>query len=139
MPEAALAKVEVELEAPVLLRATLDERRIRQVLDNVISNAIKYTDPRGAVRVVVQRVEGSVEVTVADTGVGIPAHELERIFDRFFRGTEALGRRVPGTGLGLTIVRSIVEEHGGSIAFDSEPGRGTTVVVELPDRAGPRA
>lgn len=134
-PEAALAEVGVELDAPILLRVSADERRIRQVLDNLISNAIKYTDPRGTVHVGLQRLEESVEVTVTDTGVGIPAHEAERIFDRFFRGTKALGRRVPGTGLGLTIVRSIVEDHGGSIAFDSEPGRGTTVTVELPDRA----
>lgn len=131
-PQATVSEVTVEVEAPPRLVAVLDEHRIRQVLDNLLSNAVKYTERGGSVTVTLRRGEGSVEVEVRDTGIGIAADEVEQVFDRFFRGGEALAKHIPGTGLGLNIVGSIVEAHDGKMSLDSELGRGSTFRVSLP-------
>ena len=109
-----------------------DAARLRQVVYNLLDNAIKYTPAGGAVDVRVVEQEGEAVVTVADTGSGIPAEHLQRVFDRFYRVDKARSREQGGTGLGLSIARSIVVAHGGTIALDSTPGRGTTVTVTLP-------
>jgi signal transduction histidine kinase len=109
-----------------------DRSRIAQVLDNLISNALKFTPPTGRVSVHATRVGNDVVVQVADTGVGIPADEQDRLFERFFRSTNATEQAVPGTGLGLTIAKAIVERHEGSIEIESTEGSGTTVRVRLP-------
>ena len=107
-----------------------DASRVTQLLDNLISNAIKFTPSGGSVTVRVEKHGDSACLEVADTGVGIPADEVPHLFDRFFRAST--GRSAPGTGLGLPIVQSIAEAHGGSVAVDSRVGVGTTFVVALP-------
>lgn len=111
-----------------------DRERLGQVVDNLISNAIKFTPSGGRVEVVARPAEGAWRVAVADTGVGIPADEQGRLFQRFFRASSAAGSE-PGSGLGLAIVQGIVDRHGGQIALESAPGRGTTVSVDLPAAA----
>ncbi len=112
-----------------------DERRLKQALFNLISNAIKFTPAKGQVVVTAQRLGEMVEFSVADTGIGIAAADQARIFDKFVRvGT---GRQ-SGVGLGLALVRSLIGLHGGTVVLTSETGRGTTVVCRIP-AAGPHA
>ena len=105
----------------------LDPVRIREVLTNLLSNALRHTPDGGAVRVVVHDASEGVAVSVSDSGEGMPAEEVERMFDRFYKGTTSRG-----SGLGLTIARSIVTAHGGSIKASSQPGAGTVVEFTLP-------
>jgi signal transduction histidine kinase len=109
-----------------------DSRRLTQVLDNLVSNAIKFTEGGGTVSVSVERRGDSVELVVADTGIGVPADEQGQVFSRFFRASSATQRAIPGTGLGLAICRALVEGHGGSISLASREGEGTNVTVTLP-------
>jgi signal transduction histidine kinase len=109
-----------------------DETRLRQVLDNLVSNAIKYSPDGGEVRIGGTVNEQSVTVYVADQGVGIPHDELEHIFERFYRVEDALRRHTQGTGLGLYLARAVVRAHGGTITVESQPGKGSTFRVTLP-------
>jgi signal transduction histidine kinase len=109
-----------------------DAGRLRQVFYNVLDNAIKYTPAGGSVEVQVQAQDGSAVVAVRDTGEGIPAEHLPRVFDRFYRVDKAHSRAQGGTGLGLSIAQSIITGHGGRIELVSTPGRGTTCTVTLP-------
>ncbi|HSK21060.1 MAG TPA: sensor histidine kinase [Longimicrobiales bacterium] len=103
---------------------------VHPVFVNLVANAVRFTD-RGEVIIRARVLEdGGVEVTVADTGRGIQPEELPRVFDRFYRGDAARG--ADGSGLGLAIARLIVEQHGGSVEAESEPGRGSTFRVVLP-------
>jgi signal transduction histidine kinase len=112
----------------------LDRERIRQLLMNLLTNAIKYTPAGGAVTVDSTRQAGKVVIKVSDTGVGIAAGELPQVFDRFWRADPARSRsgQRSGAGLGLAISKWIAEAHGGSIQANSRPGRGTTMTVTLP-------
>jgi signal transduction histidine kinase len=110
---------------------TGDERRIRQVIFNLLSNAVKFTSAGGVVDVSATRANGEVRVSVADTGPGIAADDLDRIFEEF-QQTEAGARQHEGTGLGLALSKRFVEMHGGRIWCDSEVGRGSTFVFTLP-------
>ena len=109
-----------------------DARRLAQVIDNLVSNAIKFTDAGGEVTVSISGDGSAVRIVVADTGIGIPADEQSQVFSRFFRASSASVAAIPGTGLGLSITRALVEQHGGTIALESEEGRGTRVTVTLP-------
>ena len=131
-PAAERARVELEADLPDRLEVRVDEQRVRQVVDNLLSNGVKYTEPGGSVTVTLRLVAGAVELTVADTGIGIAADELSDVFTRFFRGGAAVEKHIPGTGLGLEIASSIVSAHGGSITVESEPGRGSVFAVTLP-------
>ncbi len=111
-----------------------DPDRLRQVLGNLLTNAIRYTDPGGTVRVTVRTEGEEVVLKVRDTGVGITAHDLPRVFDRFWRADPARQRATGGTGLGLTIAHQIVTDHGGRIEVESQPHLGTTFTVRLPHR-----
>lgn len=113
------------------LVVTADAARLARVFGNLLRNAISYSDEGTPVEVGAVAGEGSVVVTVSDTGATIPSHKLRAIFDRFFRLDEARGSATGGAGLGLAIAREIVELHGGSISAASENGR-TTFTVELP-------
>ena len=104
--------------------------RLGQLIGNLLSNAVKFTPKGGTVTLTVDRRDEVAVVEVADTGVGIPADEVGRLFERFFRASTAATEQ--GTGLGLSIVKSIVDAHGGSISVRSDEGVGTTFVVELP-------
>jgi PAS domain S-box-containing protein len=109
-----------------------DPERLAQVVDNLISNAVKFTPPGGEVTVRAGRRNGRALIEVQDTGMGIPAAEQERLFERFYRTESATERSIPGIGLGLSICRAIAEGHGGVIGVQSEEGEGTTFTVELP-------
>ncbi len=115
-----------------------DRARLGQLLDNLVSNAVKFTDPGGRVVVALRRNADGAVVTVSDDGIGIPAAEQRRLFDRFFRASTAQARAIDGTGLGLTIARAIVTVHGGTVDLTSAEGEGTTFRVRLP-LAGPAA
>jgi signal transduction histidine kinase len=112
-----------------------DRGRILQLIDNLVSNAIKFTPEGGEVRVSVAQANGSVRLEVEDTGIGIAAEEQRRLFERFFRASTAAERQIPGTGLGLYIARAIVDAHGGSISVASEPGQGTSFTIDMPVEA----
>jgi two-component system, OmpR family, phosphate regulon sensor histidine kinase PhoR len=111
-----------------------DHDRLVQILINLVDNAVKYTPAGGAVTVRARpTAEGRIEVSVSDTGIGIPRADLPRITERFYRVDKARSRELGGTGLGLAIVKHLVLAHGGDMAIDSEEGRGTTVRVLLPE------
>jgi two-component system, OmpR family, phosphate regulon sensor histidine kinase PhoR len=131
-PEAGKQGVAIVVEAPDRLVARVDEQRVRQVLDNLLSNGVKYSGTNGSVTVVLHDAADSVRIEVIDTGIGIPADEVDQVFGRFFRGGRALEQHIPGTGLGLNIVSSIVAAHGGEVSLESEVGRGSTFRVALP-------
>ncbi|MDQ3777853.1 MAG: PAS domain-containing sensor histidine kinase [Actinomycetota bacterium] len=116
-----------------------DRSRLAQVLDNLVSNALKFTPAGGRVDVRVSATASEAVIEVADTGVGIPADEQHRLFERFFRSSTATQQAIPGTGLGLTIAKAIVERHGGTISLETVEGEGTTVYVRIPARAAAAA
>ena len=132
-PAAAEKRIALEFDGPAMLHTRADASRIGQIFDNLISNAIKFTPERGCVKVSIVGDGETIVGSVSDTGCGIPHAEQSRLFERFFRSSAT--RDVPGTGLGLTIVRAIVEAHGGSIACRSDAGQGTTFTFTLPQRA----
>jgi two-component system phosphate regulon sensor histidine kinase PhoR len=109
-----------------------DRGRLHQVLVNLVDNAIRYTEEGGSIDVHLQAVEGAVRVDVEDTGIGIPADELGRVFQRFYRGRHELVQASPGTGLGLSIVQMLVEMHGGRVWVESVPAGGSTFTFILP-------
>jgi signal transduction histidine kinase len=125
--------VMVEAEVPKDLPAAMaDRERIHQVLFNLVDNAVRFTPAGGEVIVSASRHNGSVELRVADTGVGIPSEHLPRLFERFYRVDPARSREDGGTGIGLAIARSVVEAHGGTITAESEIGRGSVFTFDLP-------
>ncbi len=109
-----------------------DKDRIRQVCFNLLDNAIKYTPAGGRVTVTADPADDHARVTITDTGIGIAAPDLPRVFDRFSRVDPARSSETEGSGLGLAICRSIVEAHGGKIEIESTLGESTTVIVSLP-------
>ncbi len=118
-----------DASAPCLLHG--DVRMIQRMVANLMDNAIKYTDPNGKVHVRLRAdEEGAVKLSVQDTGMGIPAEDLDHIFERFYRADPS--RAQTGTGLGLSLVHAVVRSHGGKIDVDSAPGRGSTFTVSLP-------
>ena len=123
--------LDVHLPAePVILEG--DPAYLERLVLNLTSNAVKFTDPGGEVDVTLA-VSGDVaELTVRDTGMGIPREEQDRLFEKFFRSTLATEHAIQGTGLGLHIVRSIAEAHHGQISFESTPGVGTTFCFTVP-------
>jgi signal transduction histidine kinase len=108
-----------------------DRMRLEQVAANLIDNAVKFTPGGGLVEVGVAAAGGSARLTVRDTGPGIPADEIPRVFDRLYRGD--LSRAERGLGLGLSLVRAIVQAHGGHVTVESQPGDGATFTVSLPN------
>ncbi|MFN7623648.1 MAG: sensor histidine kinase, partial [Acidobacteriota bacterium] len=110
-----------------------DENRLRQLLLNLIDNAIKYTDPGGVIELSLSAEDGQVVIRVRDNGRGISSEDLPRIFDRFFRRSKLTSETsVAGSGLGLSISKWIVESHGGRIDVQSSPGEGTEFIVTIP-------
>jgi two-component system phosphate regulon sensor histidine kinase PhoR len=137
-PQAARAGLRLANAVPAGLVAVIaDHDRLVQILMNLVDNAVKYTPRGGEVRIGASRLPGDrVEVTVTDTGIGIPRSDLPRITERFYRVDKARSRELGGTGLGLAIVRHLVLAHGGELAIDSELGQGTTVRFTLPAAGG---
>jgi signal transduction histidine kinase len=134
-PRAAAASVELRADLEDVPVVHGEPDRLAQLLDNLVSNAIKFTPGGGHVSVSLSAQNGSVCIQVSDTGIGITNAERERLFERFFRSQSALEAQIQGTGLGLYLSKAIVEAHGGRIGVESEPGAGTTFVVELPAAA----
>jgi two-component system OmpR family sensor kinase len=119
---------------PVSLRG--DEDRLRQLLLILLDNALKYTPAGGEVRLRMTRTPGHAEMTVRDSGAGIPADALPHVFERFYRADSARSPDPGGSGLGLAIAQVIARQHGGDIAIRSQPGQGTEVTVRLPQAGG---
>jgi len=122
--------VTIRTSVPSKLVVEVDRNRMRQVLANLIDNAVKYTAAGGVVEIVARRDNGDAVATVSDTGVGIPADELPRIWDRLYRGDKSRSTR--GLGLGLSLVKAIVAAHGGKVSVKSHPGEGSTFELRLP-------
>lgn len=114
----------------VPLTVTADRARLRQVLANLVDNAVKYTPPGGRVDLEARAADHEVALTVSDTGPGIPADQQPRIWDRLYRGDAAHGER--GLGLGLSLVRAVIEAHGGRVELTSEEGQGSRFTIVLP-------
>jgi two-component system phosphate regulon sensor histidine kinase PhoR len=137
--EALAAAREVTLENAVgdsSLHVRGDEEAVRQVLSNLIDNAVKYTPPGGRVSIAARRDEGMVVIEVSDTGAGIAPEHLGRLFERFYRVDKARSRELGGTGLGLSIVKHLCQAMGGTVAVQSQLNRGSTFIVRLPLAAG---
>lgn len=116
-----------------------DRRQLVSAVFNLLDNAIKYSSSGSAVTVSAETDGGSVRLSVADRGIGIPRRDLERIFERFYRVDRARSRETGGTGLGLAIVRHVASNHGGEVAVESREGEGTTFVLTIPAGPGPVA
>jgi two-component system phosphate regulon sensor histidine kinase PhoR len=109
-----------------------DSGQLERLLINLLSNAVKFTPERGKIGVTAEADDGSAVICVSDTGIGIPARDQKELFTRFYRASNATARQIPGTGLGLTIVATIVTRHGGDLSLESAEDEGTTVTVRLP-------
>jgi signal transduction histidine kinase len=122
--------VEIRTNAPASVVVDVDPNRMRQVLANLIDNAVKYTPAGGVVELAARRDNGAVVATVSDTGPGIPADELPRIWERLYRGDKSRSTR--GLGLGLSLVKAVIAAHGGTVSVRSHPGEGSTFELRLP-------
>jgi len=131
-PRAQAASVQLDLDVEDVPMITGEPAKLAQLLDNLVSNAIKFTPRDGHVGVRLTARTELIRIEVSDTGIGIPDQERERLFERFFRAQAALERQIQGSGLGLYISKAIVDAHDGRIGVDSIPGEGTTFIVELP-------
>jgi len=131
-PRAQATSVQLDLEVEDVPETIGEPAKLAQLLDNLVSNAIKFTPRDGHVSVRLTSHPELIRIEVSDTGIGIPDQERERLFERFFRAQTALERQIQGTGLGLYISKAIVDAHDGRIGVDSAPGEGTTFIVELP-------
>jgi len=138
-PDARLKHIDVVLSAAPVPPFAADPDRIAQLLGSLLSNAVKFTGDGGRVEVRTAVADGQAVLTVADTGMGIPAADLERIFERFYRTAAATRQVITGTGLGLAIARAIADAHNGAITAQSTDGRGSTFTVRLPLRPVPAA
>jgi signal transduction histidine kinase len=123
-------QVAVENHARDELLIDVDRTRIRQVIANLVDNALKYTPAGGRVEITTSHQGEEVQLAVTDTGVGIPAEELPRIWERLYRGDKSRSER--GLGLGLSLVKAIVEAHGGRVTVEAAPERGSRFVLHLP-------
>jgi PAS domain S-box-containing protein len=132
LPTASTAHILLTSETACDVAANVDAHRVSEAVENLVSNALKFTPPGGRVDVAVETAAGHVVIRVADTGIGIPAEDLPHLFDRFFRTARA--ESIPGAGLGLSIVKAIADAHGGSIEVSSAEDRGTTFELRLPLR-----
>ncbi|MGQ9511734.1 sensor histidine kinase [Thermodesulfitimonas sp.] len=132
-PEATKKELTIENRVPLgefLVMA--DAYRLQQVFNNLLANAVKFTPTGGRIYVAASRKENMVAVTVADTGIGIKAEDIPKIFEEFKQVDSSIGRHYGGTGLGLAIAKKIVEMHGGTIGVESTPGKGSAFTFTLP-------
>ncbi len=126
--------IELKYAPPQDIRANVygDKDRLSDALQNIIDNAIKYTQEKGEVNISLVNDEKNIVISVRDNGIGIPEHEKKNVYNRFFRAPNALQAVADGSGLGLFIVKGIVEKHGGATWFDSSEGKGSTFYISLP-------
>ena len=138
-PLADRTAVKLEMDVPADLEVVADAGKFKQILYNLLSNGIKFTPDGGSVGVAARWLDGGIEVTVTDTGIGIAPEHQERIFMEFQQVDAGPDRHFEGTGLGLALTRRFVELHGGNIWVESEPGKGSRFIVFLPDHELPAA
>jgi len=131
-PIASKKRIALEVSTNNKISFHGDRKRIKQLIVVLVDNALYYTDGPGAVSVSLTRSEKALKLTVSDTGQGMEAEHLDKIFDRFYRVTKTRNLNQDGSGLGLSIAKWIVQEHGGTIEVESSPGCGTTFTVFLP-------
>jgi two-component system OmpR family sensor kinase len=131
-PQARQAQVNLRAEIGPLTKLTGDEDRLVQAFANLVDNALKFTPAHGEVVIRAGQAAGQVEVSVSDTGPGIPTEDLPRIFDRFYQTDKSRSRERRGSGLGLSIAKEIIQAHRGTITIHSLPGKGSTFTVTLP-------
>ncbi|MBI4505879.1 MAG: GAF domain-containing protein, partial [Chloroflexi bacterium] len=136
-PLAARKRIALEADLSAAGEIVADQSKVKQILYNLLSNAIKFTPDGGRVTVTARRLPDSLELTVADTGIGVAPQDIERIFDEFQQLDSGPGRRYQGTGLGLALTKRFVELHGGRIWIESTPGEGSRFHFALPLRAAP--
>ena len=128
-----LPNVEISLEMPASLTPfRFDSRKIQRVLENLVSNAIKYSPETKNISIRISRMDDQIMVSVTDCGIGIPSEHLPYIWDKFYRVSSSSTEKVAGTGLGLAITRQIVTMHRGTVHIQSEPGKGSTFSFTLP-------
>jgi len=130
-------QIKVTVNVPEAIHCFADRGRLQQVLVNLLDNALKYTAKGGAVEFSAEERVNETVITVRDTGMGIAAEELPRIWERLYRGDKSRTER--GLGLGLSLVKAIVQAHGGRVEVESAPGKGSTFRVRLPTPAPPAA
>jgi len=139
-PSAAASGLTFEVECPDHgLTVAADPEQLDRMLVNLLSNAVKYTPRGGSVTLAMSRADDSAVLAIADTGIGIPQQDQNSLFTRFFRASNAVDSAIPGSGLGLSIVRTIVTNHHGDVSIESIEGGGTTVTVRIPLLEGPEA
>ncbi|MCA9920359.1 MAG: HAMP domain-containing protein, partial [Anaerolineales bacterium] len=132
-PAAQQKQVSLTLDAPDdLPEVVVDPDRMAQVLDNLVSNALRYTPENGRIHLTAQQNQSAIQLKVQDSGPGMSAEDLAHVFDRFYRGDKSRQRHEGGSGLGLAIAKSIVGGHNGRIWAESAPGQGATFIIELP-------
>ncbi|HSJ91352.1 MAG TPA: ATP-binding protein [Ilumatobacter sp.] len=129
---ATLDPVRPDGDRPEEVAVDGDRRQLMSAVGNLVENAVKYSEPNALVQVGVRHVDDVVEISVADHGVGIPAKDLPRVFERFYRVDQARSRATGGTGLGLSIVRHVATHHGGEVTVTSVEGEGSTFTLSLP-------
>ena len=134
-PHAVTKGIRLTLAAVPAPQIHADRHRVDEALENLLSNALKFTPPGGSVEVAVRPADGRVRLQVSDTGAGISAEDQAHVFEEFFRGREVIG--TPGVGLGLSIVKAIADAHHATVSVDSAPGEGTTFGMEFPAGAQP--
>jgi signal transduction histidine kinase len=122
--------IDTPLDSPFAFK--FDKERMSIVFDNLLANAIKYTKPGGEISIKSFRNEREIQFKIADSGIGIPQKDFNKVFTKFFRAKNAIGYETSGSGLGLYVVKNIVEKHGGRIHVDSEENKGTTFTITLP-------
>jgi signal transduction histidine kinase len=135
-PAADRKQIEFNLEADRLTPVVCDRARIAQLVDNLVANAIKFTPEGGQVAIRAAQIDNAIDISVIDTGIGIPTEELPRLFGRFFRASNAAASSISGTGLGLAISQAIAEAHSSVITVQSTATQGTTFRLLLPTRTG---
>jgi signal transduction histidine kinase len=128
-------RIGIVLHVPEDIRIYADPDRIGQVLANLLDNAVKFTEEGGRVTIEAEHKDQGVRISVGDTGPGIPDHDMERIWERLYRGDQSRSQK--GLGLGLSLVKAIVTAHGGTIEVHSRPGEGSVFIVSLPDEKTP--
>jgi signal transduction histidine kinase len=130
-------KVTVRTELPAVCEAPVDANRMRQVFANLLDNAIKYTPENGQVAISIRDEPDQAVVVFRDTGIGIAPEEQPKIWERLYRGDKSRSQR--GLGLGLSLVKAVVEAHQGQVAVSSQPGTGSEFTVRLPKNPRPAA
>jgi two-component system phosphate regulon sensor histidine kinase PhoR len=124
-----------EISGQLQVTVEADRDRLRQIIINLLHNSIQYTPPNGKVLIAWETTQDKLQISVSDSGIGIPHEDLPHVFERFFRVDRARSRQSGGTGLGLSITKHLVEMHKGHITVSSELERGSTFLITLPLKA----